>query len=94
MITKLTKSQFVYTLPKHKKTDTKLLRISPEIRELIKKVNQENNETAFIDKAIIEYLFRNGLRLIIEDSKQSFRIEAPKPYVNKHCQHCWFVKNW
>ena len=94
MIQKLSKSKFVYTLLKYKKTDTKLVRLSPEIEKLINSVNKEKNTTAFIHRAIAEYLFRNGLRLINEGDKQYFRIEAVKPYVNKHCKNCWYVTNW
>ena len=94
MIQKLSKSKFVYTLLKYKKTDTKLVRLSPEIVKLIKSVNKEKNTTAFIHRAIIEYLFRNGLRLISEDDKQYFRIESPKPYVKRYCNNCWYMRNW
>jgi len=94
MIYKHPKSKFVYTLLKHKKTETKLIRLSPEVRELINRVNIENNETAFIHKAIAEYLYRNGLRLIDEDGEMRFRKEAAKPYVKGRCKNCWFVRNW
>lgn len=94
MINKLSKKQFVYTLLVYKKTNTKLLRLSPEIIRLIEMINNEKNETAFIHKAIAEYLYRNGLRLIEIDGKNEFRIEAAKPYVKKQCRNCWYIKNW
>jgi len=88
------KTKLVYTLFKLKKTKSKLIRINPEIERLIALVNKEKNETAFIHKAIIEYLFRNGLRLVTDEGIQYFRVEASKPYVKGHCKNCWFVKNW
>ncbi|MFH2030167.1 MAG: hypothetical protein ABIJ40_05995 [Bacteroidota bacterium] len=88
------KTKFVYTLFKLKKTKSKLIRINPEIERLIALVNKENNETAFIHKAIIAYLFRNGLRLVTDEGIQYFRVEASKPYVKNHCKNCWYVKNW
>ena len=94
MIYKQPKSRFVYTLFKSKKTRTKLIRISPEIQRLIAMVNKDNNESAFIHKAIIEYLYRNGLRLISDGGGQYFRVEAAKPYVKGRCKNCWFVRNW
>ena len=94
MIYKLNKKQFVYTLLKYKKTESKLIRLSPEVREVIKLVSKENNETKFIHKAIIDYIFRNGLRLIEENGKRYFRTETSKPYAKGKCRNCWFVKNW
>jgi len=94
MIYKLSKTKFVYTLFKLKKTKSKPIRISPEIERLIATVNKEKNETAFIHKAIIENLFRNGLRLIDNNGELQFRKEASKPYVKGHCKNCWFVRNW
>jgi len=94
MTYKAPKTKFVYTLFKLKKTKSKPIRISPEIQRLIALVNKENNETAFIHRAIIEYIFRNGLRLVIDNGAQYFRVEASKPYVKGHCKNCWFVRNW
>ena len=94
MIYKLSKTKFVYTLFRLKKTKSKPIRISPEIQRLIAMVNKEKNETAFIHKAIIENLFRNGLRLIDDNGELQFRKEAAKPYVKGRCKNCWFVRNW
>lgn len=92
MIQKLSKKEFVYTILRCKKTKSKLIRISPEVFDLI--INKDKNPTAFIHRAIAEQLFRDGLRLIDHDGQRQFRVEAAKPYAPKHCKNCWYMRNW
>jgi hypothetical protein len=94
MIQKLSKKEFVYTILRCKKTKSKLIRISPEVFDLIIGFSNGKNPTAFIHRAIAEQLFRDGLRLIDHDGQRQFRIEAAKPYVSKRCKNCWYEKNW